>query len=102
AAPTTARCPLSLHDALPISKKVGSADVCQEVEERTRQGPHPTKNPVQLLHELVRGQHPKVLPQILDEGSHGSHDDVAVVKPLLRSEEHTSELQSREKLVCRL
>src|SRR5690606_41282229 len=32
----------------------------------------------------------------------GGHLDAEILTTLLRSEEHTSELQSREKLVCRL
>src|SRR5690349_22433002 len=60
---------LSLHDALPIYKDVGSGDMSKA-------------------------------PQQLDElAKSGSK---AVRASALRSEEHTSELQSRRDLVCRL
>src|SRR5436309_12476427 len=65
---------LSLHDALPISK--GSADVLD----------HATS-------EMAIGTKLDAL-----EGLENPNSRVAE----LRSEEHTSELQSRENLVCRL
>src|SRR2546421_10870321 len=67
---------LSLHDALPISV----AEVLGQV------------------HEV------EPLQQLLDRlGPHVHFERVAVLGPAeLRSEEHTSELQSRSDLVCRL
>src|SRR5690606_41828357 len=74
----------SLHDALPIS----ALDPLH--------GPHPDDGrdaAVHLRRDLQDGQRP--------EGSdrRGHH---AGLHRGLRSEEHTSELQSRENLVCRL
>src|SRR5436309_12042787 len=67
---------LSLHDALPIStgrrRSHRTAGICVHVP--------------QYEHGVVRGRH------VGDAGG----------GPILRSEEHTSELQSRENLVCRL
>src|SRR3989442_6493992 len=56
-----------------------------------------------LFHE-VRGDLHFVLPQGLGVlGQDGLHrSGPAVVESVLRSEEHTSELQSRPHLVCRL
>src|SRR3712207_8826921 len=45
------------------------------------------------------------LARVVRDGRHGGgrcDQDVALVEPGLRSEEHTSELQSRQYLVCRL
>src|SRR5690606_41586547 len=73
--------PLSLHDALPICELVderGVADAGGRLEQAREHG----------------GAH-RVID---DERRHG---DVAAADGQ-RSEEHTSELQSRENLVCRL
>src|SRR5438132_4115747 len=73
---------ISLHDALPISAEiehVAGRDVQQPFHgERRRNG---------------EDRHPLQLPQLLSVGA---------VRPHLRSEEHTSELQSHSDLVCRL
>src|SRR5436305_9441741 len=63
---------LSLHDALPISGDVGPHRQGRPAGGALRQGPHP---PAATL---------------------------AAARPGQRSEEHTSELQSRPHLVCRL
>src|SRR5690606_41271140 len=65
---------LSLHDALPISDRA---------RRLPRQAPPPR-------HARGRGHHER----------HGGHRGDRDGRP--RSEEHTSELQSRENLVCRL
>src|SRR5947209_17604217 len=77
--PTTEIYTLSLHDALPIStvKAVGS-DVDAEAAVSVDDGP-----PQPQLVKLIAGQ-------------------PVAVRFTLRSEEHTSELQSRQYLVCRL
>src|SRR3712207_7508912 len=73
---------LSLHDALPIS-------------ERPRRG----ERPHQRAQQRQREADPAQVGQRLHDVAVGVADgDVAV----LRSEEHTSELQSRQYLVCRL
>src|SRR3712207_8221686 len=67
---------LSLHDALPISLGAGQGERGVPGDARSqRDGP---------LADLVRGH------------------DLADQPPAQRSEEHTSELQSRQYLVCRL
>src|SRR5690606_40620730 len=73
---------LSLHDALPIFRNVvGSADV---------EGGILRESVGDTTVEIVAGE-------VLLSGAIGN-----VVVAQLRSEEHTSELQSRENLVCRL
>src|SRR5690606_41411228 len=89
--------PLSLHDALPIFEHARAAQIPTEI---VRLGDHPDRAAWdQALAAAV--------------GTHSPHLVVLagfmklVGPPLLeafggRSEEHTSELQSRENLVCRL
>src|SRR5690606_41813941 len=78
--------PLSLHDALPISavqrqhRRVGAR--------RAVEG-EAVAAPLELLRDLV--------------GVRAGRDEAAAPDlEVARSEEHTSELQSRENLVCRL
>src|SRR5690606_42165405 len=76
---------LSLHDALPIFAHAGIIDLLELPD---------------LLHRL--GERRREAAHVGDHHLHaggvsGSNDFVG-----LRSEEHTSELQSRENLVCRL
>src|SRR3712207_9586002 len=75
---------LSLHDALPIYDVVGleALDAVVRVAERLDERLHVRV----LLGEQVRARRPVAL----------------VLRVDLRSEEHTSELQSRQYLVCRL
>src|SRR3712207_8939898 len=78
---------LSLHDALPISVHPG-----QHLDLR-RQRPD-VGQPTAVDADLVAQD---ALPDdLLGDGAEGGGD------LLLRSEEHTSELQSRQYLVCRL
>src|SRR5690606_40109427 len=81
--------PLSLHDALPISQdralaRPGRAR-CRRLPHRGRIAPARAGHGV---HHRTRALHPG--------RRHQRGGEVA------RSEEHTSELQSRENLVCRL
>src|SRR5690606_41596996 len=83
---------LSLHDALPISEErevpvVGD----QRIPVRLDLLPRPIAD---LLLDVVRGGDGE-----LDLEHHPQRTDRHLRR---RSEEHTSELQSREKLVCRL
>src|SRR5690606_41744758 len=78
--------PLSLHDALPISPRL-LADRGPEPEGPSSAQPAP----VPLL---------KAEAVSYAVGKHTLVDQVSF--HLVRSEEHTSELQSRENLVCRL
>src|SRR3712207_8902959 len=80
---------LSLHDALPI--------FCRAVERSHRRLPHaaPRLRPAHVGHQRRRPIGAAVLledrtPHVLGGAQHP------------RSEEHTSELQSRQYLVCRL
>src|SRR5690606_1018244 len=89
----------SLHDALPISVEVvldalHAGRVVRRGEGRGR-GPDERAVVVLLARDLGgHGRRGRVLLVARDDGErHG---------PDLRSEEHTSELQSRENLVCRL
>src|SRR5690606_40535364 len=91
--PTTTIASLSLHDALPISKTiVGEArlyidgQLCEAASGKT----YPNINPA----------NEKVLGMTADAGPEDMLRAIAAARK--RSEEHTSELQSRENLVCRL
>src|SRR5207253_9513501 len=95
APPTTQIYPLSLHDALPISEAVRRVIVH-----------HPRR-----LHERVADRRPHELEAARLElaaerarrvrlGRHPARRRPGVL--VRRSEEHTSELQSRGHLVCRL
>src|SRR5207302_11320680 len=90
--------PLSLHDALPIST-LQFLDLIEEALFKALLRfvvllPHR----LDFSHQLVvrRCKHPPLRPRMLVE--HRARD----LGECLRSEEHTSELQSRENLVCRL
>src|SRR5690606_39282471 len=81
---------LSLHDALPICGRASSDTTCKtctcswSCTKNFSRGSTDTLTPTCLVLRGARG----VVGSSRNEGS--------------RSEEHTSELQSREKLVCRL
>src|SRR3712207_8563269 len=91
---------LSLHDALPISLQRFGGYTTQRYEEFDRK-----KNATDLFPEkslrVIFSQH---------NTSHRSDDDFSpdpgqmtdIMVDSFRSEEHTSELQSRQYLVCRL
>src|SRR5690606_41225286 len=91
------RCPLSLHVALPIYvgviRVVGHFNRFAGLEQVCHAGR------VVLVHLAAVGFDEQLL-------GHGSHVVWCVLRRggvgRWRSEEHTSELQSREKLVCRL
>src|SRR5690606_41281784 len=99
---SAARSTLSLHDALPISLPVGTYDVTAElsgfatvVQNDVRLAVGATQSiafrlTVASLEETitVTGEAPLIETKRSDLGGQ------------IRSEEHTSELQSREKLVC--
>src|SRR5690606_40554071 len=99
--PDTVLYTLSLHDALPI---------CRHARRGSPDGS-------QVSHHMALMANEGCHPDTTDNGSpdHGTHDlvhhhraseDGAPIQPHDvvhgRSEEHTSELQSRENLVCRL
>src|SRR5690606_40751030 len=100
--PPTVFSPLSLHDALPIS--AGVVDVVLP-------GHPETYGFQEARHGVAHGGGTRV-DDVHRAGGIGAdelHLDPAALadvghpgpRPLARSEEHTSELQSREKLVCR-
>src|SRR5206468_11527578 len=94
--PTTEFSTLSLHDALPISRGRGSAVESHRPAVRGRaarpgrveEGQRPTRPSGGQPGPVPRGGSPA---RLVPGGGHGG-----------RSEEHTSELQSRSDLVCRL
>src|SRR5436305_11564354 len=73
----TALYTLSLHDALPISPRVCRANRCDIASANARAQAH-------------------------RQGRAGFRDETKIGPRISRSEEHTSELQSRPHLVCRL
>src|SRR5690625_6846378 len=77
---STTNIPLSLHDALPILR-----------DARVR---------VTLIDRNVYKTFQPLLYQVATAGLNPR--DVTMFRPAVRSEEHTSELQSRGHLVCRL
>src|SRR5690606_39399832 len=87
-------CTLSLPDALPISDRRAAAS------DRTAQGKAPGRD-LPRRHQRPR---PHGAYERLRRGVVGRSAGALECKKIkaLRSEEHTSELQSREKLVCRL
>src|SRR5690606_42048394 len=71
--------------------------------------PQPLVTQVGVGRDVAEGGHPvgrrpDVHPGDRDQGTVDAETDVLsrLQHPLIRSEEHTSELQSRENLVCRL
>src|SRR5690606_42132458 len=87
---STAISTLSLHDALPISRH----DSC--ARRRRRPPGHRPAAPRRRRRDLERAASHLRPRRRRDRRGHRHH------APGLRSEEHTSELQSRENLVCRL
>src|SRR5690606_40465612 len=97
---TSAISTLSLHDALPISERLAlrAPEVFDELGVRTVLG-----SPAEKLDARVR-------EVLLADGERVGYDVLVAatgvrartVPGVDRSEEHTSELQSRENLVCRL
>src|SRR5439155_9782589 len=91
---TARRFTLSLHDALPIFHRRGSvaaAQVILDLARFLRAGRPRQDAEIQLL-----GQRPRVFERQQALGK------IPGPRSCIRSEEHTSELQSRGQLVCRL
>src|SRR5262249_61923057 len=95
--PPTALSPLSLHDALPIPRHHrGNAWIGVYVPRRVLETPadHPQRDGLFRAVDdtaVQAGRQPHAALEIFSD-----------VSPAVRSEEHTSELQSLTKLVCRL
>src|SRR5206468_12659890 len=84
---------LSLHDALPIFDHVAAAALKTARRADARQRPHPQAEIRAAGVDEEALENVRVAPQV--RASHSA----AIIE---RSEEHTSELQSRSDLVCRL
>src|SRR5690606_41074777 len=93
--PTTPQLPtLSLHDALPISLVLHQTPERPRAEGALADMRVPVAPAAARRHRVVEVEQPEV-----------AQPDRLVERPehaVVRSEEHTSELQSRENLVCRL
>src|SRR5690606_40272235 len=87
--------PLSLHDALPIS--IG---LLAQIERGDLREEHPLAS--ELLPNLGNRTVLYVATLLHDIAKGRSGDHSILGADVARSEEHTSELQSRENLVCRL
>src|SRR5690606_41051585 len=91
--PATPLYPLSLHDALPICSPPG----CSPRTWRwSAPAPHPRSAPA------VLSTHVEVVRRVVRRRAPGARALHARGGGPTRSEEHTSELQSRDNLVCRL
>src|SRR5206468_12284180 len=89
---------LSLHDALPIYRR---RDVPTDPEGRVaRAGGRPLRALVRLRLRVGRAGARHDRP--VRRGAFGTPSARTADRPRARSEEHTSELQSRSELVCRL
>src|SRR5690606_41914527 len=92
--------PLPLHDALPISAVIPSTTTASNVD--------PTRydlsgSPLQGLPDFCfPDREPDPTPEPDPDPSPDPQPGMLVGPTNTRSEEHTSELQSRENLVCRL
>src|SRR5690606_41950925 len=92
---------LSLHDALPIWRR-DRASVAREAPGPSRRHWH-CRPASDKAGDSVTGTEPDIAKLVEQLAQHDSSDAMArSVRKAARSEEHTSELQSRENLVCRL
>src|SRR5690606_40315865 len=92
---TTVFYTLSLHDALPILHQPYRQDLIPGFRELMER-----KEALHVIGFVISGAGPTVLGLIDQDDD--QEKLIQVMGELLRSEEHTSELQSRENLVCRL
>src|SRR5690606_39535992 len=94
--------PLPLHDALPISAAGHAREKASETAQSVRGSGETVRNAVNDIHALVEAV--SVIEGQLT-GLQEALTQVAQVAKgidaIARSEEHTSELQSRENVVCR-
>src|SRR5690606_42128055 len=98
--PTTALYALSLHDALPIL--IGRLSAA--IGEVTGLVPELSTSGGTSDARFIKDYCPVVEFGLVGQTMHmiDEHVPLADLETLTRSEEHTSELQSRENLVCRL
>src|SRR5690606_39527962 len=95
---TTTTYPLSLHDALPIYANDVAIDPTVVVRKYAANVGNGSATTFNLSHGLGTQDLTVTIKRVSD----GEVVFADVVLPPARSEEHTSELQSRENLVCRL
>src|SRR5690606_42009399 len=90
-----------LHDALPIFLSNGGSPLTGTTMPADSLESRPVVRPAWRVGNVLRSTaHTKVLSRVVQ--SVAVHMVNITRKNLRRSEEHTSELQSRENLVCRL
>src|SRR5690606_41628397 len=89
---------LSLHDALPICGRQPHPHAAAHVLLPTDAGPHQAEPRLRRPAAALSG-HPRQEERIRPQREEDAGDSR---RARTRSEEHTSELQSRENLVCRL
>src|SRR5690606_41123949 len=100
-ATTTPACTPSLHDALPIFDEdealVADATADPELRDLAREE-------VPALRRRAQALADEILDALLAQEGDGQRSAIVEIRAGTggRSEEHTSELQSRENLVCRL
>src|SRR5690606_41495296 len=90
--------PLSLHDALPISSRPSATSRPSPSPRAKTRGPVSSSPPPSATPPGSQTAPPPAAGTAT--GTRSSPTDTTATTP--RSEEHTSELQSRENLVCRL
>src|SRR5690606_40308884 len=90
-----------LHDALPISRE-GIQAIMDAAKEATAQAREKITQEAEHLAEKVRHGAQEVAHRAKETGTAALEEVEHQVRERPRSEEHTSELQSRENLVCRL
>src|SRR5690606_40366519 len=96
ATPPTLTSTLSLHDALPIYRR-------GRYRHRGRQTGHPHPPRDGTVRRIYRRTHPGRKRTAAGVSFRGGMSGILAGKRvIIRSEEHTSELQLRENLVCRL
>src|SRR5207247_10123489 len=99
--PTAVTSPPSLHDALPICAPIENATFIVSGNRFTQVGrAGNARVPAGAARVNLAGK--TVMPTIIDTHNHLSQTRPMLIDDLKRSEEHTSELQSRVDLVCRL
>src|SRR5690606_41721059 len=98
---TTASYTLSLHDALPILNEVIDDEILRVVHYALEKIEEELNLGIQSDQELILGLSLHLKPAI-NRYKFGMNIRNPMLSDIKRSEEHTSELQSRENLVCRL
>src|SRR5690606_41383768 len=93
---------LSLHDALPIFQSLNLACRFISADTISAIGQMSTLENLRLSYGQTFNQSHERVPFNEDEGPLPHVQKLYRLTHLTRSEEHTSELQSRENLVCRL